>query len=168
MKTNVRIVVVVLVAFVVGAGAGAFGEHEHLKSKTNKKASGVTATTSTVVPAVLFVGANAKSACPALKIWSASALAGYKALGAKSPWKTTSAALVKQFAAGEAAFRTLVPLGSPGAKTTLHFLVGYEIRMTNATKRAKSFAAYQAAAKVQNTPRTLRSLSVAGAAAKTC
>jgi hypothetical protein len=162
-----RVVLAVVVVFVVGAGAGALGEHARLKRSSNKKST-TTPTTSRTVPADLF-GAKAKQACPTLKQLSASEVAAYKALYAKTPWKTSSAALVTQYRVTAKAYRTLMAFApSPAGKATLRFLAGYATRLGNAVGKATSVATFVKASKAQQSPRSVRGTKVVARAVTTC
>ena len=168
MNTKWRMVLAVVVALVVGAGAGAYGEHLHVKhSSTTKKTATATTTKAGHVPTNLF-GAKAKTACPGLKAVSASQVAAYKAIYTKTAWKTTSAALVKQYGTTAKAYTALMPFATPAGKPTLRFLASYQTRLSTAAGKATSLASFLKLAKAERTPRAVRGTAVVAQATTTC
>ena len=165
---NWRVIVAVVVAFVVGIGAGGLVEHERLKHKSNSSASGSKKGTPTTVSTAAWFGSRASTACPALKSWSASAVASYQALYTKTPWKTKQATLLKQIDAAGSAYKAMVPIATPAGKAQLQFLVGHQTQLSAAVQKATSEAAYLKAQQALNTARVKHDIAIVSQAANRC
>ncbi len=165
------VVIALVVAFAIGVGAGGLVEHQRLKDKSNKSASGGTATTTSPkarVAAAAWFKTPTTAACPALKIWKGAASASYLAILKKDTWTTTKTTLLAQNTTATSSLKTLLPMTTPAGRAGVNFLVTIEGKTSDALKHAASQADYSKAVKGFTTPRLTRSNAILGRAAKTC
>jgi hypothetical protein len=159
-----RVIVAIGLAFVVGAGAGALVEHQRVKDDKTAAAP----TTTTTVPTADWFGSNRASACPALKRWQASAVAGYTAIARSKQWTTTRTEVAKQVSAGSAAYRDMITLANPTGKPELQYLLSHQDQLSTAAKNSTSLQEYETAQAAQTPARVKTDLTVVSQAVKGC
>jgi hypothetical protein len=120
------------------------------------------------VPAADWFGSNQASACPALKKVQTAAVAGYTALVQSKQWSTTRAEIVKQVAAGSAAFQQLITLANATGKPELQLLLAHQGQLSTAAGKSSSRKEYLATQTAQTTPRVTVDLAVVAHAVKGC